>query len=72
MADREKFGRMSVLPVSELVGNDSFNFSRSGLFDQRIENDNVLGPGKTVKVGIRVSGSLASVNHIEMLEREPE
>lgn len=48
-------------------GDNLFGFA---LLDQRIVDDNVLFPWKSVEVGIAVGTALAAVNNVQLMERE--
>lgn len=70
----DQLGRMTVLPVAQLMREHGLNFIRRGLLDQRIVNDNVLAAArhKAVEVRIRVATTPTSVDHVQVLEREIE
>ena len=58
--------------MAELVGENSDDLLGLALLNERVVNDNVLLPGETKEVGIAVGAALASINDIELVEREVE
>jgi hypothetical protein len=56
--------------VAELVCQDSDNLLGLALLDQRIVDDNVLLPRQTEEVGVAVRTALASINDVELVQRE--
>ena len=64
--------KLTVVPVSQLVRQNSFDLRRRALLDQSVVDHDMLGPRQAVKVRIGMSASLAPVDHVEMLEREAE
>lgn len=63
---------MTKAPVAELVcenGHDLLGFT---LLDEGVVDDDVLLPWQTKEVGVAVGASLASINDVELLEREVE
>lgn len=42
LRNEEKFGRVEVVPVTELMGEDGFDFLGLRLLDQGVKDDNVL------------------------------
>lgn len=58
--------------MAELVGEDSLNLCRRRLLNERVVEDNLLGPGETVEVSVRVRRALAAIDDVEVLEGELE
>lgn len=63
---------MTKLPVAQFVSKNSNNLIRLALLDESIVDNNVLLPGETKEIGVGVGASLASINDIELVERELE
>jgi hypothetical protein len=49
LRDGEHFGRVQVIPVPKLVGEDGFDLIGLTLLDERIEDDDVLALGWALK-----------------------
>lgn len=58
--------------MSQLVGEDSFDLLRFGLLNQGVEDDDVFAPGQAEEIGVTMRAALASINLVEVLEREVE
>jgi hypothetical protein len=54
------------------VSKNSNNLIRLALLNESIVDDDVLLPGETKEIGVGVGASLASINDIELVERELE
>lgn len=63
---------MTKLPVTQLVRKNSNDLLRLALLNQGIVDHNVLLPGKTKEIGVGVGASLASINDVELVQRELE
>lgn len=61
---------MAKTPVAEFVAQNSDDLLRLALLDQGIVDDNVLLPGETVEVGVAVGAALATVDDVQLLQRE--
>lgn len=62
---------MVVVPVAEFMSKYGFYLLRLGLFDQRVENDDVFAPRKTEEVGIGMARPLGAVYFVEVFKWEP-
>lgn len=63
---------MTKAPVTKLVCENSHDLLGFTLLNEGVVDDNVLLPWQTEEVGIAVGASLASINDVELLEREVE
>jgi len=72
LRDTEQAGRVTKLPVAQFVSKNSNNLIRLALLDESIVDNNVLLPGEAKEIGVGVGASLASINDIELVERELE
>lgn len=70
LRDKKQLGRVSHLPVTQLVGKHGLNLLGVRLLDQSVVDDNLLLPGQTSEVGIAVGAALAAVNDLQLRERE--
>ena len=58
--------------MTELVCENCHDLLSFTLLDEGVVDDDVLLPWQTEEVGIAVSASLASIDNVELLEREVE
>ena len=72
LLDGKLLGGVSLLPVAKLVGEDGNDLLDLALLNQGVKDDNVLAPGKAVKVGVAMRATLGTVDNIEVLEGELE
>lgn len=63
---------MKIEPVTEFVRYDSLHFFRLGLFDERVEDNNMFAPGQAEEVGIAVRATLGAVDLVQVLEGEAQ
>lgn len=61
---------MTKLPVTELVCEDSDDLFRLALLNQSVVDDNVLLPGETKEIGVRVGAALAAIDNVELVQGE--
>ena len=66
----KQFGRVPKTPMSEFVCQYANNFFRLAFLYQGVVDYNMLLPWQTVKVGVAVGASLATVDNIERIQRE--
>ena len=57
-------------PMSKFVCQDCYNLLRLALLDQGVVDDNVLLPWHTKEIGVAVSTSFATINDVQLVERE--
>ena len=72
LGDAQQLGRVTHLPVTKFVRENSLDFLVGGLFDQSIVNDNLLLPRETGEVSIAVSAALAAVDDLQLRQRKLE
>lgn len=72
LRDTKESSSVSQAPVSEFMGQNGSDLLSLALLDQRIVNNNVLLPRQTEEVGIAVRTALASIDNIQLGERELE
>ena len=72
LGNSEKTGGVTQRPVTKLVCENCNDLLWLGLLNQSIVDDNVLLPWETKEVSIAVGTALASVDNVELLERELE
>lgn len=72
LRNEKQLGRVSHLPVTQLVGKHGLNLLGVRLLDQRVVDDNLLLPWQASEVGIAVGAALAAVNDLQFREREVE
>jgi hypothetical protein len=70
LGDAKEASGVAELPVAEFVGKNGDDLVGFRLFNQGVINDNVLLPWQTVKVGVGVRASLASINDKQFLQGE--
>lgn len=63
---------MTQLPVTQLVRKNSNNLLGLALLNQGIVDNNVLLPGHAEEVSVAVGATLATVNDVQLRERELE
>lgn len=72
LGDEEEAGGVGKVPVAELVGEDGLDLGGGALVEEGVVEDDLLGPGQAVEVGVRVRRALAAVDDVQVLEREAE
>ena len=58
--------------MAEFVSQHSDDLLCAGLFNQRVKQNDMLGPWESEKVSVTVSTTFGSVNHVEMLQRKAQ
>ena len=72
LRDEKQLGRVSHLPVTQLVSKNSLDLLSVGLLNQSIVDDNLLLPGQSGEVGIAVSTTLAAIDDLQLGKGEFE
>jgi len=70
LRNTEELGGVAQAPVTKFVAQNGDNLLGLALLKQGIVDDNVLLPWQTVEVGVAVSAALATVDNVELRERE--
>ena len=63
---------MAKTPVTKLMSQNGNDLLRITLLDQSIVNNNVFLPRKTIEVCIAVSAALATIDNVQLVEREAQ
>ena len=72
LRNTKQLGGVAQAPVAQLVTQDGDHLLGLALLDQGIIEDDVLLPGESVKVGVAVGAALATVDDVQLLQREVE
>ena len=72
LRDAKEASGMTQLPVTQLVRKNSNNLLGLALLNQGIVDNNVLLPGHAEEVSVAVGATLATVNDVQLRERELE
>lgn len=72
LRNEQQLGRVSHLPVTQLVSKNGLDLLGIRLLNQSIVDNNLLLPGQTGEVGVAVSTTLAAIDDLQFREREFE
>jgi hypothetical protein len=61
---------MAKAPVTEFVGEHGHHLLSLTLLNQSVIDDNMLLPRETKEIGVAVGAALASINHVQLMQRE--
>jgi hypothetical protein len=72
LRNAKEVGRVTKLPVAQLVGKNSDNLFSFALLDKSIVDNNVLLPGETKEIGVGVGAALAAIDDVELVQGKLE